>query len=72
MEGEGYSAFTPRHRSFWNDQGLTFRFTQEIETAGRRGHRVQAADAGIEVARSEVADARRQLQLEPPPDAWPC
>ena len=64
LEGEGYSAFTPRHRSFWNDQALTFRLTQEIETAGRRGHRVQAAGAGIEVARSEVADARRQLQLE--------
>ena len=64
MEGEGYSAFTPRQRSFWNDQALTLRLTQEIETAGRRGHRVRAADAGIEVARSEVADARRRLHLE--------
>ena len=61
MEGEGYSAFTPRERSFWNDQALTLRFTQEIETAGRRAHRVRAAHAGVEVARSEVADARRQL-----------
>lgn len=64
MEGEGYSAFTPRQRSFWNDQALTFRLTQEIETAGRRRHRVRAADAGVEVARSEVADARRQLHLD--------
>ena len=64
VEGEEYSIFGPNLPSFWNGQALIVRIEQEIETAGRRGHRVKAADTGISVARSEVADELRQLQLE--------
>ena len=64
VEGEEYSIFGPNLPSFWNGQALIVRMEQEIETAGRRGHRMKAADAGIGVARSEVADELRHLQLE--------
>lgn len=64
VEGEEYSIFGPTLPSFLNGQALILRMEQEIETAGRRVHRMKAADAGIEVARSEVADGLRQLQLE--------
>ncbi|MDE2758574.1 MAG: TolC family protein [Acidobacteriota bacterium] len=64
VEGEEYSIFGPSLPSFFNGQALIVRMEQEIETAGRRGHRMKAADAGIGVARSEVADELRQLQLE--------
>ena len=64
VEGEEYSIFGPTLPSFLNGQALILRMEQEIETAGRRVHRMKAADAGIEVARSEVADELRQLQLE--------
>lgn len=64
VEGEEYSIFGPTLPSFWNGQAMILRMEQEIETAGRRVHRMKVADAGIEVARSEVADELRQLQLE--------
>lgn len=64
VEGEEYSIVGPGLPSFFNGQALIVRMEQEIETAGRRGHRMKAADAGIGVARSEVADELRQLQLE--------
>ena len=64
VEGEEYSIFGPNVPSFLNGQALIVRMEQEIETAGRRGHRMKAADAGIGVAHSEVADELRRLQLE--------
>ena len=64
VEGEEDSIFGPSLPSFFNGQALIVRMEQEIETAGRSGHRMKAADAGIGVARSEVADELRQLQLE--------
>ena len=63
FEGEEYAAFEPHRPSFWHGQALILRFEQEIETAGRRGHRIRAADAGMAAARSEIEDARRRLQL---------
>ena len=64
VEGEAYPVFGGRRPSFWDDQALIVRFAQELETAGRRGHRVRAADAGVAMARAETADARRRLRLE--------
>ena len=64
FEGEDYSAFDRHRPSFWHGQALILRFEQEIETAGRRGHRVRAADAGLAVARSEIAEVRRRLHLD--------
>ena len=64
VEGEEYAAFSGNRPSFWNGQALIVRLEQEIETAGRRGFRIRSADAGIDVARAEIANARRQLQLD--------
>ncbi len=64
FEGEAYPVFGGRRPSFWDDQALIVRFTAELETAGRRGHRVRSADAGVGLARAETADARRRLHLE--------
>ena len=64
LEGEKYAAFEPHRPSFWRGQALILRFEQEIETAGRRGYRVRAADAGLDVARSENEDAGRRLHLD--------
>ena len=63
VEGEGYPAFGSRRRSFWNDQALIVRFEQELETAGRRGHRIRSAGARVGAVRAETADARRRLHL---------
>lgn len=63
IEGEEYAAFRTDRRSFWNDQAVIVRFEQELESAGRRGHRIRAARAGIAVARAETENARRQLHL---------
>lgn len=47
-----------------DDHEYLLRFDQEIETAGRRRLRTQAADAAIEVARADAANQLRQLELE--------
>ena len=63
VEGEEYAPFAAERGSFWMDQALVVRFQQEIETAGRRRHRIRSADAGLAMAQAETADARRRLQL---------
>ena len=63
VEGEGYAPLASDRASFWADQALIVRFEQELETAGRRRHRIRAADAGVAMARAESSDARRRLQL---------
>lgn len=63
VEGEEYAAFDTHRPSFWDGQALILRFAQELETAGKRGHRIRTADAGVAVARSEIANARRRLHL---------
>lgn len=63
VEGEEYAAFDTHRPSFWDGQAVILRFEQELETAGRRGHRIRTADAGVAVARSEIANARRRLHL---------
>ncbi len=64
VEGEGYRAFGSAGRAFWSDQALILRLEQELETAGRRGHRMRGAGAGVAVAHAEAADARRRLHLQ--------
>lgn len=64
VEGEAYPLFESPLPSFWNDQALTFRFDQEIETAGRRGLRMEIADTGIAVARADIEDRRRRLHVK--------
>lgn len=63
IEGEEYAPLASDRGSFWTDQALIVRFQQEIETAGRRRHRIRSADAGVAMARAATADARRRLDL---------
>jgi len=64
VEGEAYPLFESPRPSFWDGQALTFRFDQEIETAGRRGLRMQAADTGVSVAHADIQESRRRLRVE--------
>ena len=63
IEGEEYAPLASDRGSLWTDQALIVRFQQEIETAGRRRHRIRSADAGVAMARAATADARRRLDL---------
>ena len=64
FESEGSSLAQRARSPFFNTQNLTLRFDQELELAGRRRLRTDAADASVEVARARVDDARRLLTLD--------
>lgn len=61
---EGFPLFQASRPAFFNAQEFTVRVDQEIETAGRRRLRTQAADAGVEAVRASLANERRRLRLE--------
>jgi cobalt-zinc-cadmium efflux system outer membrane protein len=63
IESESYPLFESPRPSFVDGQELTIRFDQEIETAGRRRLRIEAAAAGVDVATLTVRDRLRQLEL---------
>lgn len=63
VESEGYPLFESSRGSFINSQELTVRFDQEIETAGRRRLRTEAAASGVSAAQLTVRDRLRQLEL---------
>ncbi len=64
FESEGYPLFEPSRPSFTNNQELTLRFDQEIETSGRRRLRVEGAQSAVAVAESQRRDRLRQLDLD--------
>ncbi len=64
FESAGYPLFESPRPSFGNSQELTFRFDQEIELAGRRGLRTQAADTGVSAAEAAFQDQKRRLDFE--------
>lgn len=64
VEGTNYPLFEPSRPAFFNGQELSVRIDQEIETAGRRRLRTAAAQSGVDVARSMLANERRRLTLE--------
>ena len=64
FESAGYPLFESPRPSFGNNQELTFRFDQEIELAGRRGLRTQAAETGISAAEAAFQDQKRRLDFE--------
>ena len=64
LESEGFPLFESSRPPFWDGQALTVRVDQEIETAGRRGLRLEAAEAGVESAEARMDEARRLLQLD--------
>lgn len=63
VESESYPLFNSPRPSFLNGQELTVRVDQEIETAGRRRHRMDVAEAGVAAARLESRDRMRRLEL---------
>lgn len=64
FESGSYPLFESARPSFINNQELTVRFDQEIELAGRRHLRTQAADAGISVGQAAFQDQRRRLEFD--------
>lgn len=64
FESAGYPLFESSRPSFGNNQELTFRFDQEIELAGRRGLRTQAAETGVSAAEAAFQDQKRRLDFE--------
>jgi cobalt-zinc-cadmium efflux system outer membrane protein len=64
FESEGYPLFESSRPAFVNNQELTFRVDQEIELAGRRRLRTQAAEASVSAVEATFRDARRQLEFD--------
>lgn len=64
FESEGYPLFESSRPSFANNQELTFRFDQEVETSGRRRLRIEGAQGTVAVAESRRRDRLRQLELD--------
>lgn len=64
FESEGYPLFEPSRPAFINNQELTFRVDQELELAGRRRLRTQAAEAGVSAAEAGFRDQQRLLELD--------
>ena len=64
FESEGYPLFEPEHPSFINNQELTVRYDQEIELAGRRRLRTEAAEGGVSAAEATFRDQERRLAFE--------
>ena len=61
---EGYPLFASPRLSFLDNQGLTLRIDQEVETAGRRRLRTQAAEAGVSATQALLRDERRRLDFD--------
>ena len=64
FESGSYPLFESTRPSFWNNQELTVRFDQEIELAGRRDLRTQAAETGVSAAEAGFQDQKRRLDFE--------
>jgi cobalt-zinc-cadmium efflux system outer membrane protein len=62
VESESYPLFQSPRPAFVDGQELTIRFDQEIETAGRRRLRTDAAAAGVSAATLTARDRFRQLE----------
>lgn len=64
ITSESYPVFEPQPGSFLNNQELTTRISQTIETAGKRGKRTLVAQNDLAATASDVQNTRRQLTLE--------
>jgi cobalt-zinc-cadmium efflux system outer membrane protein len=64
FESGNYPLFEPPRPGFWDNQELTLRVDQEIELAGRRGLRRQAAETGVASMEASFADQQRRLELD--------
>lgn len=63
IESEGYPLFASPRPGFINGQEFGIRLDQEIETAGRRRLRVEAATTAVSAATLTARDYLRQLEL---------
>jgi cobalt-zinc-cadmium efflux system outer membrane protein len=63
LNSESYSIFTSHPGSFFNNQELVTNVVQEIETAGKRGRRVEVAKLAVSISEGESEDARRRFRL---------
>ena len=63
VESEGYPLFESSRPRFSDNQELTVRVDQELETAGRRRLRIQSAEASVAAATLSGRDRLRQLEL---------
>lgn len=64
LNSESYPLFESRPGPFLNNQELVLRAGQTIETASKRGKRVQVARQELGVSESEVQNTLRQLKAE--------
>jgi len=64
LNSESYPLFESRPGPFFNNQELVLRAGQTIETASKRGKRVQVARQELGVSESEVGNTIRQLKAE--------
>jgi cobalt-zinc-cadmium efflux system outer membrane protein len=64
FESGNYPLFESQRPPFLDNQELTLRFDQELELAGRRRLRTQAADTGVSAAESTFQDQQRRLEFE--------
>jgi outer membrane protein, heavy metal efflux system len=64
IDSESYPIFEPRPGSFWNNQELTLRASQTLETAGKRRNRIRVAQNDLSATGSDVQNTIRQLTLE--------
>ena len=64
FESGNYPLFESPRPPFGDNQELTLRVDQEIELAGRRRLRTQAAEAGISSTEATFQDQQRRLELD--------
>lgn len=64
LSSESYPLFESRPGPFFNNQELVLRTGQTIETASKRGKRIQVARQELGVRESEVGNTIRQLKAE--------
>ncbi len=64
INSESYPLFESKPGSFWNNQELTLRAGQTIETAGKRSKRSRVARQELTATGSDIENAIRQLRLE--------
>lgn len=64
FESGSYPLFQSSRPAFLSNQELTLRFDQEIELAGRRNLRTQAAEVGVTSVEASFRDQQRRLDLD--------
>lgn len=64
VSSESYPVFESSPGSFWNNQELTFRAGQTIETAGKRSKRTRVVQQELQATGSDVQNTEREVRLE--------